>query len=349
MIGPFGVAGPGQRGHRQGLHVKKPEVAVSGSIAYDHIMSFGGSFGDHIIPDKTHVISLSFLVDSLERQRGGVAGNVSFSLALLGTPSYLIGGVGGDFGPYAEAFEAFGVDLTYTLRFDEALTASSFMMADQQDNHIASFFPGPSDRVISVDAQTLGDEVRYALVGATAPSVMEAHARAFGSARSRLIYDPAFQIILLTEAQLREAIDLAWCVVSNDYEFAMIERKTGLSIDDIAQRVELVVVTFGEKGSRLISHGTTHDVPAAPVEQVVDPTGAGDAYRSGLIKGSLLELDIEIVGRLAGLAASYAVEHVGTQAHSYSPEEFVARFDAAFPDCAGAIGIDMLSPAHVAS
>lgn len=320
-----------------------PEVAVSGSIAYDHIMSFGGSFGDHIIPEKTHVISLSFLVDSLKKQRGGVAGNVSYSLALLGSSSWLIGAVGSDFDPYAELFTGLGVDLTHVLRVDDHLTAAAFMMADLKDNHIASFYPGPAMMATLIDVRPIGDHCQYALVGATSPEVMEQHAAEFGSSSARLIYDPAFQIILLTPDQLTRGMDQAWCIVSNDYEYAMIERKTGLTVQDIAQKVELVVVTYGEAGSELITSGESVRVPAAPVTKVVDPTGAGDAFRSGLIKGLLLDLDLAVVGRLAGLSAAYAVEHVGTQEHSYTIEEFLDRFDRAFPDFAGSVTSDLLS------
>jgi adenosine kinase len=158
-----------------------------------------------------------------------------------------------------------------------------------------------------------------------------------------LIYDPAFQIIILSGDDLLEGINAAWCVVGNDYEFAMMERKTGLSVDAIAERCELVVVTYGEKGSELRMNGTCVRVPAAPNRGVKDPTGAGDAYRAGLIKGLLLEQDLEIVGRIAGLTAVHAVEHVGPQEHGYTPEQFVARFDEAFPDKAGALSVEMFT------
>ncbi|CAN5638662.1 carbohydrate kinase family protein [soil metagenome] len=317
--------------------LNSPVVAVSGSIAYDHIMSFGGSFGDHIIPEKTHVISLSFLVDSLKKQRGGVAGNVCYSLALLGSPSLLIGAAGEDFDSYAETFTALGIDLTYVLRATDTLTASAFMMADQKDNHIASFFPGPASRATAIDVLPIGNRCSYAIVGATAPEVMTQHVAQFGASAARLIFDPAFQIILLTPEELVVGMQHSWGIVSNDYEFAMIERKTGLSVSNIAEKVELVVVTYGEKGSELISGGSSVRVPAAPIDTVVDPTGAGDAYRSGLIKGLLLGPDLQITGRIAGLTAAYAVEHVGTQAHEYTIPEFKERFDQSFPDYAGAI------------
>ncbi len=315
----------------------QPEVAVSGSIAYDYIMSFGGSFGDHIIPEKTHVVSLSFLVDSLKRQRGGVAGNISYSLALLGSSSWLIGAVGSDFGPYAELFDELGVDLTHVMRVEDHLTASAFMMADQRDNHIASFYPGPASLATFIDAEPIGNACRYALVGATTPEVMVKHVEEFQRSSAKLLFDPAFQIVLLEPDQLTTGIQNSWGVVSNDYEYAMIERKTGMSIDMIGEIVELVAVTYGDQGSDLIAGGRKVHIPAAHVKKVVDPTGAGDAYRSGLLKGLLLDLELEVTGRMASLTAAYAVEHVGTQAHYYTIDEFIDRFDRSFPDFAGSI------------
>src|SRR4051812_3950495 len=222
------------------LEAGAPPVLFSASIAFDYIMSFGGSFADHIIPDKTHVISVSFLVDSLRKQRGGCAGNMAYSLALLGAPSYLVGAVGSDFGPYREAMDALGVDLSLVIEVEEQATASAFMMADRKDNHIASFFPGPSDLAATIDVTELGNRVAYALVGATGPKVMRIHAAQLGAASCKLIYDPAFQIIILSGEDLLAGIDASWGLIANDYEYAMIERKTGLTIDDLEKRVELL-------------------------------------------------------------------------------------------------------------
>jgi adenosine kinase len=319
------------------------EVVISASIAYDYLMSFGGSLADHILPDKTHVISVSFLVDSLRRYRGGVAGNICYNLSLLGVRPTLVGAVGSDFGPYRQDIEALGIDTSELLQCDDHLTASAFMMADMKSNQIASFYPGPAEHAQQIDAKALGDRVPYALLGATGPETMRKHTRQFGEASCKLIYDPAFQIILLTDEDLTEGIDCAWAVIGNDYEFAMMERKTGLSIDAIAERCEMVVVTYGEHGSELRMNGCCVRVPAAPTRGVKDPTGAGDAYRAGLIKGLLLEQSPEIVGRIAGLTAVHAVEHVGPQEHQYTPDEFVHRFDEAFPDIAGALTADMFA------
>jgi adenosine kinase len=321
-------------------------VLISASIAYDYIMSFGGSFADHIIPDKTHVISVSFLVDTLRKQRGGCGGNMAYSLALLGTPSTLVGAVGADFGPYREAMESLGVDLSALIEVNDQATASAFMMADRKDNHIASFFPGPSDLAADTDVTELGNRVQFALVGATGPKVMRIHAAQLGAASCKLIYDPAFQIIILSGEDLLAGIDASWGLIANDYEYAMIERKTGLTIDDLEKRVELLVVTYGEQGSELRLGGKRVRVPAGAANVVNDPTGAGDAYRSGLIKGLLLGKELEVVGRLAGLTATYVVEQVGTQEHTYTPAEFIERFDRSFADYAGALTVEELSPTN---
>ncbi len=323
-------------------------VVISASIAYDHIMAFGGSFADHIIPEKTHVISVSFLVDSLQKQRGGVGGNIAYNLALLGTPSTLVGAVGSDFGPYREEFEKLGIHLC-VIEDPNQLTAASFMMADRKDNQIASFFPGPSERAAEISVTELAARAEYAILGATTPNVMRVHAEQFGNAGCRFIYDPAFQIIVLSAGDLLAGINVAWGLVGNDYEFAMIERKTGLSIDDLADRVPFLAITFGEEGSELRMDGRRVRVPAAPARVVKDPTGAGDAYRAGLIKGLLLGLDLEVVGRLAGLTAVYAVEQIGTQAHRYSPQDFVERFNRAFPDFEGAITAQDFTPRREAA
>src|SRR4051794_37235097 len=167
-------------------------------------MSFGGSLADHIIPDKTHVISVSFLVDSLRKIRGGVAGNICYNLALLGVRPTIVGAVGNDFGPYHQQMESMGIDTSQILEYDDHLAACAFMMADMKSNQIASFYPGPSDYAANVNGKALGDTVPYALVGATGPETMKKHAREFGAASCKLIYDPAFQIILLSGEELTE-------------------------------------------------------------------------------------------------------------------------------------------------
>jgi len=314
-----------------------PAVVISASIAFDHVMTFNGSFKDHLLLDKAHVLSVSFLLESLKQQRGGVGGNIAYSLALLGVPSRLVGAVGQDFPPYETALRELGVDLSGIVHIPDDFTSNAYMNADLDDNQIAAFYPGAGGRSGAIDIRPLAEGARYGLVGATAPDAMVLHAEQIVEAGAGLVFDPAQQIVILTGEQLRRGIDIAEIVVGNDYEFGMMERKTGLTVDAIADRVPVTVITFGGEGSEIRIHGDRFQIPIASAEPMVGPTGGGDAYRAGLLAGLLLDKAPQVTGRIAALAATYAVEHQGTQEHSYSPEGFVNRFDRAFPDFAGAV------------
>jgi adenosine kinase len=327
--------------------VKAPSVVISASLAFDYIMTFPGSFRDHILPDKTHVLSVSFLVDALRRLRGGVAGNIAYNLALLGEQPAVVGAGGTDFVDYRATFEALGIDMRAVLDVPNELTASAFMMVDSENSQVAAFYPGASNHAAEISIRDLAAGAAYGLIGATAPGVMRRHATEIAATGCRLIYDGSKQLPGLPPEHVREAVDVAWAMVGNDYEYAMIGQKTGLSLEELADRVELFVITYGKDGSELRRNGRRVHVPAALTDTVRDPTGAGDAYLAGLVKGLLLGLELELIGRLASLTATYAIEHLGTQEHVFTPEAFVARFDAAYPDYTGAIAPDLLrSPTH---
>lgn len=315
----------------------RPTIVISGSLAYDHIMTFPGSFEDHIIPGKVHVLSVSFLFDSLVRHRGGVAGNVAYSFALLGEHPALVGGGGSDFAEYRAAFEAIGIDTTYVRESSDVLTGSAFMTTDLAGNQIAGFYPGASSLGDDICVSELADGATLGFVEPTTREAMQRHAREFGNSPCRLIYDASQQVVSLSADELREGIGLAWGVVGSDYEMAVIEQKTGLTVSDLVDNVPFVVVTRGGEGSTLYAHGERCVVPAARAEPLSDPTGGGDAYRAGLFKGLMLGLPLEIAGRTGSLAATYAVEQHGTQEHQYSAEAFVERFDRTFPEYASAL------------
>jgi len=295
-----------------------PKVVISASIAFDHIMSFSGSFKDHILADKAHVLSVSFLIDSLKKQRGGVGGNVAYSLGLLGEPSSLVGTVGEDFGDYRAAVEAVGVDTTGVIEVEGEYTASGFMNADLHGNQIAAFYPGAmsSSRDIDITPWSMG--AAWGIVGAGDPEAMMRHSREIAKSGCKLVFDPSQQIVILSSQQLEDGIHLAQLVVGNDYEYGMIEQKTGLTIDEIERKTEITVVTYGEKGSEIRVGGERVTIPAASAIKIVDPTGGGDAYRAGLLKGLLAGLELEVTGRIAAQSATYAIEHHGTQEHTYS-------------------------------
>ncbi|MGC4192557.1 MAG: carbohydrate kinase family protein [Thermomicrobiales bacterium] len=317
-----------------------PQVIVSASIAYDHVMSFNGSFKDHILADKAHVLSVSFLLESLKHQRGGVAGNMAYSMGLLGVPVALVGAVGPDFAPYRVVLENLGVDLTHVPVIEDDLTSAAYMNADLVGNQIASFYPGAGAHSKEIDVRDISSGAKYGIISAGDPVAMMDHAAQIAGSGAQLIFDPAQQIVILSGDDLRKGIDLASVAIGNDYEFGMIERKTGLTVDDIAAKVPLTVVTYGSRGSEIRTGGESVSIPVAPPEQVVDPTGGGDAYRAGLVLGLLLGADLSVAGRLAALAATYAIERHGPQEHTYTVEDFLARFDQAFPDYAGAVTVE---------
>jgi adenosine kinase len=318
-----------------------PKVVVSASIAYDHIMHFDGSFKDHILEDKAHVISVSFLLGSLKQQRGGVAGNMGYNMALLGVPVALVGAVGSDFGPYREVLDELGVDLSHVVQRNDDFTATAYMNADNHGNQIASFYPGPGAATQEVDVTEIASKAEYGIVSAGDPVAMVKHSEQIAKV-SKLVFDPAFQIVVLSGDELARGLDLATVAMGNDYEFGMTERKTGLSIDDIAGMTELTVVTYGEQGSEIKANGESYRIPVAKPRTFADPTGGGDAYRAGLMAGLLLKKDLPIVGRIAALTATHAIEFHGPQEHSYTRATFVERFNESFPDFSGSLTVDDL-------
>ncbi len=320
---------------------------MSASIAFDHVMTFNGSFKDHLLLDKAHVLSVSFLLESLKVQRGGVGGNIACSLALLGVPCRLVGAVGEDFGPYQVALERLGVDLTGIVHIEDDFTSNAYMNADLMDNQIAAFYPGAGGRSGQIDITPLIGEATYGLVGAAAPDAMIRHAEEIVAAGAKLVFDPAQQIVILDGGQLTRGIEIAEIVVGNDYEFGMMERKTGLTVDDIAARVPLTVVTYGGEGSEIRAGGESVRIPIAQADPFVGPTGGGDAYRAGLLKGLLLGKDLPVAGRIGALTATYAVEHHGTQEHTFTPDAFISRFAQAFPEFATAISIEEIQRSNV--
>ncbi len=311
-------------------------IRVSGSLAFDYIMSFPGYFEDHILPEKVHVLNVSFLVDSLDRQRGGVAGNIAYSLALLQQPCQLVGTVGDDFEDYAEVLSSMGVDLSTVHTYSGEVTASAFITTDRADNQITGFYPGAMSRAGEISITDHSNGVEIAVVSPTAPAAMERHVTELREAGIAYLYDPGQQIISLSASALRAGVEGARILAANDYELAMIEEKTGMSRQAIIESVPVVVVTFGELGSTIYADGQTHQIPSVPARTLADPTGAGDGYRAGLLASWRSGLPWDVAGRIAALAGTYVVEQPAPQAHSYTPAEFAERFQSAFPDLAGA-------------
>ena len=307
-------------------------ILVAGSLAFDQIMDFHGDFKDHILPDKMHTINLSFLVGELKKQRGGCAANISYSLALLDQPAKIVATAGRDFDGYREWLVDQGIDVSGVRIFEEHSTACCFITTDRADNQITGFHPGAMARAKELSLKEARDgEDLLAIVAPDDPEAMARHCREAKEADIPLYFDPSFQVIAMEGDVLTEAADGARAVFVNDYEFAVFQEKAGKDAQGLLELADMWVVTLGEKGSEIYRRG--HDrleVPAAPVREVVDPTGAGDAFRAGFLAGLGRGLDLEICGRMGSVAATYAVETYGTSNHRYTRAEFEQRYDEAF-------------------
>jgi adenosine kinase len=301
-------------------------------MAYDYIMDFPGHFSDHILPEKVHMLSVSFLVQGLKRNRGGVAANVAYTMRLLDESVGILGTVGHDAETYRAWLAEQRIDTRLLHTVDEEFTASCFITTDKSNNQITGFYPG----AMSVCGRySLHDAPRDLLdLVVIAPNDPAAMRRYPGECRALgvpYIYNPAQQIVWLTPDDLADGIQGATVVLANDYEYHMIENKTGLTPADMLERAQIVIVTMGEAGSLIKTRTEEIHIPSATAQEVVDPTGAGDAYTAGVAVALLRRYPLPLLGRFAALAAVYAVETYGTQNHAYTPDEFVTRFRQAFP------------------
>ncbi len=305
-------------------------VVCTGSIAYDYILSFKGRFKDHILADKTHILNLSFLVDDLRKHRGGVAGNYAYNLTLLGYPAAVLATAGTDAAEYRDWLVARGVDCTGLRLLEGEITATGFTTTDLDDNQLTGYYGGAMGRaaILGIDEAPQGAEAL--IVGPNDPAAMIRLVRECRDRGLPFIFDPAHQLPRLSPEDVAEGARGAWILIGNDYELELIMQRTGHSMDGLMKLAKIVVTTLGREGSRIATQHGTVDIPAAPARQESDPTGAGDAYRAGLVAGLLRGLTIEEAGRVASLAATYAIEQVGTVEHSYNPAEFSQRYQKAF-------------------
>lgn len=310
-----------------------PQVLVTGSIAFDHIMDFPGHFKDHILPEKLHVINISFLVEKLKKQRGGCAANIAFSLALLGGRPRLLAAVGHDFDDYRKWLEGQGIDTGGIHTSEEEVTASCFITTDRANSQITGFYPGAmaGARDLSIVEDCQGREISLAVVAPDDPDAMVRHCREAKAAGIPLMFDPSFQVIALDGEVLAEMARGARFLILNDYEYSVFQDKTGYGNHDVFQLVETVIVTLGKEGCMILREGEEElRVPAAESERVIDPTGAGDAFRGGFVAGLTQGCDYRTSAQLGTVASAYAIESYGTSNHLYTPLEFAARYEENF-------------------
>ncbi len=302
---------------------------VCGSLAYDTVMVYPGRFREHILPDKIHLLNVSFVVPTLRRYFGGCAGNVAYNLRLLDCPGHAMGTVGHDFGPYREWMTKHGMSLQHVKPLADEYTAQAYITTDLDANQITAFHPGAMTHSWRQSVPADGSIT----IGVCAPDGREgmiAHATQFAAAKIPFVFDPGQAMTLFGGPELRQFVEQATWVTVNDYEANLLEERTGLSTGELAGRVAAYVVTRGADGSIVHAGGRRIEIPAVPAAAVVDPTGCGDAYRAGLVFGLLRGIDWETTGRIASLMGAIKIATAGTQHHDFTLDEFRNRFHETF-------------------
>ncbi|MEW6239379.1 MAG: carbohydrate kinase family protein [Chloroflexota bacterium] len=308
------------------------DTLLTGSVAYDYLMTFPGLFKEQILPERLASISLSFLVDSMSKQRGGIAPNIAYSMALLGERPRVMATVGEDFGDYRAWLEAKGIDTTLMMVVPGEFTASFFATTDRASAQIASFYPGAMGRAASQSIRELNPKPDLVVVSPNAPDAMMKFPAECRELSIPYLYDPSQQVLRLEGAELARDMEGAYFLFCNDYEFGLISKKTGWDLKQMLQHVKVLVVTRGRDGATLYTNGDEIFIPPVPEEKIVDPTGVGDAFRGGFLAGYSRGFDWKLCGEIGSLAAVYCLENVGPQSHAYTRREFVERFRRHFED-----------------
>jgi len=305
-------------------------IVITGSVAFDYLMSFPGRFREHLLPDQLEHVSLSFLVDSMRKQRGGCAPNIAYSLALLGERPTVMATVGEDFAEYRAWLETTGVDTSATVEVPAEFTSSFFVNTDQENNQIASFYTGAMAKADLLSFHGLDPVPEITIISPNAPAAMVKYARECRELGIPYIYDPSQQIVRMTGDELLDGIRGARMLIVNDYEFGLIRNCTGLSENELRALSQSTIITRGAEGSTIYDGGREYAIPVVEPTCLCEPTGVGDAYRAGVIKGMLRRYPWEVTGRIAALAATYVLEQYGTQNHRYTPAQFAERYRSVF-------------------
>ena len=305
-------------------------VLICGSMAYDHIMVFQDQFKNHILPDKVHILNVSFLVPEMRREFGGCAGNIAYNLNLLDTSLALpMATVGKDFESYAYWMDSHNINRKYIKVIEDAYTAQAFITTDLDDNQITAFHPGAmnhsqENNISDVSSCSLG------IVSPDGRDGMLKHAQQFTEKNIPFIFDPGQGLPMFNGEELIQFIEQANWVTVNDYEWQMMKEKTGLSKKEITEKVEALIVTRGGEGSHIYTKEGLIEVPIVEPESISDPTGCGDAYRAGLLYGLVNNMDIEIAGKIASLMGSIKISCHGTQNHTFTIDEFMSQLESKF-------------------
>lgn len=313
-------------------------ITVTGSLAFDHIMDYPGKFSDHIMPDKIHQINLSFLVNNLTKQKGGTAGNIAYNLALLKNPVSILAVAGADFADYEKFLQEAGVD-TSQIKISSNSTSSAYIMTDLADNQITAFHPGAMNDAETLSLNNLKTDL--VVISPNNPKAMVKFAKECQNAGTDYVLDPGMQLPALDPDNLRSMVNGATILIGNDYEMELLSEKCKVKSAKLLfecnreHSLKILITTLGEKGSIVQTNGLQGPpgrwlIKAGKPDEVVDPTGAGDAYRAGFLTGFIKKLDLKTCGQMGSLAACYAIEKYGTTNHKFSIEEFCERYKQNF-------------------
>jgi len=308
------------------------DILLTGSVAYDYLMTFPGLFKEQILPERLASISLSFLVDSMSKQRGGIAPNIAYTMALLGERPRVMATVGVDFGDYRAWLESKGVDTTLMKVIPGLFTASFFATTDRASAQIASFYPGAMGQSAIQSLKDLDKKPDLVIVSPSAPDAMMKFSAECRELGINYLYDPSQQVLRLEGDELARDMECAYFLFCNDYEYGLISKKTGWDLKQMLEHVKVLVITRGKDGADLYTDGNEVHIPTVPEDKIVDPTGVGDAFRGGFLAGYAHSFDWTLCGEIGSLSAVYCLEQRGTQNHSYTKKEFVGRFRKHFDD-----------------
>lgn len=298
-------------------------IIVVGSLAFDQIMDFPGRFSEAIMPDKIHMINLSFLTDTLSKNFGGTAGNIAYNLSLLGTNTAVLSSCGKDFLAYKNFLDKSGVKTAYINECSDLFTSNYFVVVDKSDNQIGGFYSGAMARDKSLSLDCIKEKIELVIISPTDPEAMIKFARECQQKKIPYMFDPGMQLPRLSNNQLEQGINNAEILIGNDYEMALIQKRLKLTSQELLKKVKILITTLGEKGSII---NNKIKIGTAKPKKIIDPVGAGDAYRAGFTAGFLKDLDLKTCGEMGATTACYTVEKQGTTTHSFTKKEFYDRF-----------------------
>lgn len=306
------------------------QILVTGSLAFDYIMDFPGVFSDHIMPDKIHQINLSFLLRTLKKQRGGTAGNIAYNLALLQTNSAIFAAAGNDFSEYKQFLTKTGVDTKNIQIIKDKPTASAFIMTDKNDNQITGFYPGAMNDSANFSLKDISLKPDFAIISPNDPKAIIKLTQDCRELNIQFMVDIGMQLPSLTPDEIINILQKAHLLIGNDYEIDLLKNKTKIKEEDLLKKVEIIITTLGANGSSIKTKDKTFNIKPAKPEKVLDPTGAGDAYRAGFMTGYIRNLDLQTCGQMGSVAAVYAIEKYGTQEHVFTLEKFKKRYSETY-------------------